>query len=116
MKLLADASVDMRLVRRLRAQGHVVEAIIESAASLPDAEVLARSYAAGAVLLAEDKDFGDLVFAKGMAAIGVILIRARLANDGEVELMSTRIRAALPDAGGAFLTITAKQVRRRPLP
>ena len=55
MKVLADASVDMRLVRRLRALGLVVEAIIETAPTLPDPEVLARSHAAGAVLLTEDR-------------------------------------------------------------
>ena len=51
-----------------------------------------------------------------MAAAGVILVRTRLVNDGEVDLMATRILAALTGVEGAFLTLTPKQVRRRLLP
>ena len=116
MKAVADASVDLRLVRRLRATGVDVIAVIETEATLPDPDILARSVAAQCVLLTEDKGFGDLAFGKRAAAFGVILIRARVAFDEDISVIAARIVEALPLAQGAFITLTEKQTRRRPLP
>lgn len=75
MRFLADESLDFAVVRRLRADGHDVVALAESAPRSSDVEVVALAVRDGRVLLTEDKDFGQLVFAEKRATAGVILIR-----------------------------------------
>lgn len=62
MNFLADESMDQPIVERLRADGHVVLAVIEMEPSLPDEAVLTRANQQEAILLTADKDFGEIVF------------------------------------------------------
>ncbi|MGH9381016.1 MAG: DUF5615 family PIN-like protein [Thermoanaerobaculia bacterium] len=76
MRFLADESCDARVVDALRRQGHDVLAIAEVAAGATDPEVLARARDEQRVLITEDRDFGQLVFAAGLPAEnGVLLVR-----------------------------------------
>ncbi len=75
MRFLADESCDFAVVRALRAEGHLVTEVSETARGASDDRVVAMSIREGAVLLTEDKDFGQLVFAEKRATGGVIFIR-----------------------------------------
>lgn len=61
--------------RELRNAGHDVLYIAEFAASLSDTEVMALASREGRLLRTVDKDFGELVFRRGQAAPGLILLR-----------------------------------------
>ena len=74
MRFLADESCDAAVVRALRAAGHDVHAVADVARGATDEAVLTLATADRRVLLTEDKDFGQLVFA-GAASAGVMLIR-----------------------------------------
>ncbi len=63
MEFVADESCDFAVVRTLRKDGHEVIAIAEISPRIPDEEVLARAREGGQVLITEDKDFGELVYA-----------------------------------------------------
>lgn len=87
MRFLADESCDARVVDALRQSGHDVLAIAEIAAGTSDTEVLARSRNEQRILITEDHDFGQLVFASGLPAEnGVLLVRC-----------PERARATLPE-------------------
>ena len=75
MRFLADESCDFAIVRALRAAGHDVAAVAENAPSLSDDAVAAVAHRENRILLTEDKDFGQLVFAGGSATCGVVLVR-----------------------------------------
>ena len=75
MRFLADESCDFGVVRALRLAGHDVSAIAEAAPSLADDAVLALAVRQGRILLTEDKDFGQWVYANRRATRGVILVR-----------------------------------------
>lgn len=75
MRLLADESCDLRVVRALRGAGHDVRAVIEVSPGLPDDEVLAIAVADDRIFITEDRDFGQLVFASRARSRGVIPIR-----------------------------------------
>ena len=62
MNLLADEGVERQIVERLRQQGHFVLYIAEMEPGLPDDVVLERANEVTALLVATDKDFGELVF------------------------------------------------------
>ena len=75
MRLLADESCDGGIVRALRQAGHDVLAVCESHSGAPDNLVISIAVAQGRVLVTEDKDFGQLVYASGHGHTGVILLR-----------------------------------------
>ena len=75
MHFLADESCDFAIVRALRAAGHGVKAVAEVALGARDDAVLELASRERCVLLTDDKDFGQLVFAAGASTYGVILVR-----------------------------------------
>jgi len=62
-------------VLALRAAGHDVLVVAEIARSAEDAEVIRLASEKSRVLLTEDKDFGQLVFAGSAPCAGVVLFR-----------------------------------------
>lgn len=76
MKFLFDQSADRRLLPYLQSLGHDVTAIGANYPSgLPDEEVLAIAQREQRILVADDRDFGELVFSKRQAHVGVIYFR-----------------------------------------
>jgi predicted nuclease of predicted toxin-antitoxin system len=75
IKFLADESCDFAVVRALRSAGYDVASVVESLPGAPDLDVLRAAVDEGRLLVTEDKDFGDWVFAHGEQVAGVLLIR-----------------------------------------
>jgi predicted nuclease of predicted toxin-antitoxin system len=75
MRFLADESCDFILVRELRAAGHDVLAVSEITPRAEDSEVIDLALRGKRILLTEDKDFGQLVYAHGQETLGVIFLR-----------------------------------------
>ena len=72
---MADESCDFAVVRALRTAGNDVVAIAELSPRISDEEVLRLARDDGRVLLTEDTDFGELVYAEGLRSAGVVLFR-----------------------------------------
>jgi len=75
ISFLADESCDFLIVRKLRSAGYDVLSVAESFPSASDQQVLEHAIKGERILLTEDKDFGEWVFAHGEKIQGVILIR-----------------------------------------
>lgn len=75
MRFLADESCDFAAVLALRTTGHEVHAVAEFASGSDDSVVIDMACREKRVLLTEDKDFGQLVYAHSKQSSGVILIR-----------------------------------------
>jgi predicted nuclease of predicted toxin-antitoxin system len=71
MRFLADESCDFTIVRALRAAGHDVMAVAEVSQRAPDPAVIGLAVNENRVLLTEDKDFGQLVYASGTPSAGL---------------------------------------------
>lgn len=67
--------------------------------------------------MTSDKDFGGLVFRHGLEAIAVVLLRIDAPSEAErlavIERFWPRIE---PVIVGHFVTVTARSVRKTPLP
>lgn len=74
-RFLIDESCDFAVVRALRAAGHDVAAVVESARGAPDEDVIDLAVRQERILITEDTDFGQLVYAHAHPSGGVILIR-----------------------------------------
>jgi len=75
LKFLADESCDFAFVRVLRQNGYDVKAIVEVMPGASDLKVLESGFEEMRILLTEDKDFGEWIFAQKSATAGVILLR-----------------------------------------
>ena len=75
IKFLADESCEFLIVRTLRLAEYDVLSVAESYPSASDHQVLRHATKKKRILLTEDKDFGEWVFAHGENVSGVILIR-----------------------------------------
>ena len=60
MRLVADENLDLTVVKRLREAGHEVFAVVEMEPGIPDEAVLGLANSHGAMLVTEDKDFGEI--------------------------------------------------------
>jgi len=117
MRFLADESCDAAVVRALRAAGHDIKAVADTLRGVTDRAVLDTALLEGRLLLTEDKDFGDLVFAAGAPAIGVLLLRYPSSARSGLPQAVLDVVAALPaELPGSFVVIEPAGVRVTRLP
>jgi predicted nuclease of predicted toxin-antitoxin system len=75
MKFLLDESCDAAVATALEIQGHDVSRISQISRGITDEELIKLALEQNRILLTEDKDFGQLVYASGKETCGVILFR-----------------------------------------
>lgn len=75
------------MIRALRLAGHDVVSIGEAVRGTSDLRIISRAYREGRILITEDTDFGELVYAHARPSAGVVLIR-----------FHSRVRRAKPKA------------------
>ncbi len=118
MRFLADESCDFAVVRALRAAGHDVVAGSEHSPRAEDSDVIQMALAEERIVLTEDKDFGQLVYASGQQSRGVIFIRFPAKGRSTLPGAITNL---VQDAGdqlvGAFVVVRPGGIRigHRPL-
>ncbi len=114
MILLADENIDVSVIARLRSVGHEVLAVSEMERGIPDELVLALGNQRTAILLTEDKDFGELVFRQALVHAGVILIRMEGAS---ADIKGGFLARILEEHGsklvGAFSVVSRSSLRVR---
>ena len=112
MNFVADESCARPIIQALREAGHDVVAISEIAGGATDDQVLERALKEKRVLITEDRDFGELLYARGRSSAGVILIRfpsrARHAKSATVIEAVSRLGSRLRDA---FTVVEPGRVR-----
>jgi predicted nuclease of predicted toxin-antitoxin system len=117
MRFLADESCDFAVVRALRGAGHDVVAVVEVARGTGDRAVIARARDEGRVLLTEDKDFGQLVFAGGGDPTGVVLIRFPASARGELPAATLSVVERFADRlTASFIVLEPGRARIGTLP
>ena len=108
--IVADESVDFRIVTELRNSGHDVYSIAEENPTIKENIVLKIAFDKQALLLTEDKDFGELVFRLQLKHNGVLLIR--LSNDPtKILLVSDTISKYYEEMIGRFSVLDDKRLR-----
>ena len=114
MNLLADESIDKCIVDELRQNGHSVLYIAEFAPSIDDETVLHQANQNHALLLTQDKDFGELVFRQGLVHMGVVLIRlSGLSPAAKATSVSTALANHEDELLEAFSVISPGRIRIR---
>jgi len=75
MKLVADESVDLGIILKLRQKSISVISISEENSGIKDTEVLTIATEQQCLLITEDKDFGELTYRLKLFHTGILLIR-----------------------------------------
>ncbi len=107
MNIITDENVSRYILERLREQGHQVTRFIELGprGSL-DPIVLAVATQGNALLITNDKDFGELVYHQRLAHSGVLLIRlSKLTFEEEAEAVAQVVQEYGENLLDAFTAI-----------
>ncbi len=118
MRFMANENFPLSSVWRLREAGHDTFAVSESMGGSRDEEVLSQAARERRILLTFDRDYGDLIYRKGLPApTGVVYLRFAPADPDE----PARIVLALEGINGLLLeghytVVDPPRIRQRPLP
>ncbi len=74
-KIVADENIDFFIIKKLRNNGFDILSIMEEYSGITDEEVIRITQERNAILLTEDADFGEWVFAHKIENISVIYLR-----------------------------------------
>jgi len=114
LKILADENVDFRIVRNLINKGLEVISVLKDYQGIQDKEVLELARRHHALLLTEDSDFGEWIFAHKEKNVSVIFLRYK---PSELKNISDSLIKILNEHGislyGKFVVITPKKIRSR---
>ncbi len=117
MHFLIDESCDAVFLRALREAGWNVLSVSERCPGEADSEVIALACRDTRILVTEDKDFGQLVFASGRGHCGVILLRYPFPL---AERMAAALVVLVREHGntlaGAFVVLRPGSARITPSP
>ena len=112
---LADENIDQRLVSSLRLAGISVYSVAESSTGITD-EVMRLSEDLGALILTDDKDFGEMVFRKQRSCPGIVLLRLTGVDySHKADQVIQVINRYGSEMTGKFVVITEERVRMRKL-
>jgi len=114
LKIIADESVDFRIVKKLRDEGFDTISVLEEYRGISDSKVIDIVQNFKAFLLTEDSDFGEWVFAHKKKINSVIFLRYPPSNINDIfdSLLKVLIKHN-KKLMGKFVAITPKKIRMR---
>lgn len=116
MTFVADENFPRPALVALRNAGWEVFSVAEECPGISDEKVAALSSESQRVLLTFDKDFGELVFRRGLSAgSGVVLFRCIPESPEEAADVALALVKSQPDLSGTFCVITRDRIRIRPM-
>ena len=111
--IIADEGLNGNLVRSLRADGYQVIWIKELNAGMKDRKIIELARQNNKVIITEDKDFGEWVFAHRVSELSIIFLRY---DKEDYEIVLSLLRSTLQTLEvdhNEFVTINRNKVRRR---
>ena len=114
--ILADENIDHSLIEALRAAGLDVLSVYESSRGIRDEAIIQASRQPPRLILTEDKDFGEWVFAHGVQDISVVFLRYSFSETAKMkETLCRLLSERMLDLLGCYTVITAQKIRIRRL-
>lgn len=112
MRILADENLNAVFIKYLREEGYDVLSIRETYGGIPDYEVAILADNLTSILITEDKDFGELIFAHKITKITIIFLRYHKTEMETVGKQLLQVVSLLQNKEGHFfITIARGKVR-----
>ena len=116
MNVVADENFPGPALTALRTAGWDVFSILEECPGISDEDVAALCTEQERILLTFDKDFGELIFRRGLAVgSGVVLFRIATASPEEAASVVLALVESQVDLKDNFLVVTKEKIRVRPI-
>jgi predicted nuclease of predicted toxin-antitoxin system len=110
--IIADENIEDDIILSLRKIGFEIISVKESHRGISDIEVINLAKKHNALLITEDKDFGELVFAHGIERVKVILLRYKKIDYHNLfENLLKAIEMINQRTNITFATITCNKIR-----
>lgn len=114
MNFVADESVDRPIVEQLRRDGYHIWYIAELQPSISDDAVLNLANRENALLITEDKDFGEMIFRLRRFSAGIILVRlVGLSATAKAVIVASAINQHRSELPNRFTVISPGVFRSR---
>jgi predicted nuclease of predicted toxin-antitoxin system len=92
VRFLVDESTGPAVARWLREQGHDAVAVRDVARGAEDEDVLRKAAVEKRILIANDKDFGEMIFRRRQPHAGAVLLRLSDETDeNKIRVMEVRV-------------------------
>ncbi len=112
--IVADENLHHFFIKALAEKGYEIKSVATLQRGASDEAVIELTQAESAILITEDKDFGELVFAHQIAKVTVIFLRYRLE---ELPIMLRNLFKVVEDfssqEGRFFIVVTSTRIRIR---
>jgi predicted nuclease of predicted toxin-antitoxin system len=113
--IVADENIHAGIILSLRNAGIPVVSIAERYSGIKDEEVIKRVLNLDYLLLTEDKDFGEWVFAHHVKDLSVIFLRYNHLDYIAISSTLINLLTSKKLEKPFFLTVTTKKIRIRKL-
>lgn len=114
--ILADENINAKLITFLREEGLDVYSVREKHQGITDAQVIELSKNPQRIILTEDKDFGEWVYAHKEESISVILLRYHGLDLDNIQLILKELFDQKEiNLFGKFVIVTPQKIRIRSL-
>ncbi|QJB34039.1 DUF5615 family PIN-like protein [Chitinophaga oryzae] len=113
--ILADENIHSYIVKTLRDEGFGVTSVTELSKGIKDEEVIQWALKNDYLLLTEDKDFGEWVFAHHIKNLSVLFLRYTFHEYKEITKAIIYLLQTQELRRPVFVTLTPKKIRIRQL-
>ncbi len=113
--IIADENIDFKLIRKLRLLDFEILSIKEKHKGISDLEIINLAKESEGMIITEDSDFGEWVFAHNLRGFSVIFLRYNNVldyNEIETHLINT-VKMLIDGGQEKFITITKNKIRTR---
>jgi predicted nuclease of predicted toxin-antitoxin system len=112
--IIADENIDNRIIKAIRAIPIHTISVFESYRGINDEDVLFLSKELEKIILTEDKDFGEWIFAHKVKGVSVIFLRYHYSETDEIIKILVKLLKDNKDRlYNKFTTITINKIRAR---
>lgn len=118
MLWLADENIPKAAIVFLRERGEDVLAVAELSPGIPDERVIEIARGEHRILLSFDRDHGDLIFGRALAAPPAVIYLRLYPPDAEAlqHLLAGLMAMGEPGLDGQFTVVSEGGIRQRALP
>jgi len=117
LRFIVDESSGKAVARLLESAGHDVRYVGDNIPQADDEKILKLAVAEKRILITNDKDFGELVFRRGLEHQGVLLLRLQDERpDNKTQIIGVVLEKYAQRLDGNFAVVTEKSFRIRGKP
>ena len=111
--IIADENIPIKLIEKLAEFNIKTYSIFEKARGATDKEIIDLAQNLPGIILTEDKDFGDLVFAYNQDKVSVVLLRYHYSDYQIIEENLIDFLQNYSIEQHSFIVITSRNIRIR---